>query len=55
LKEELIGKPSQYLGGKLQEVELENGTTCWAFESSQYVKNAVENVEAYLKKKGESL
>ena len=52
LKEELIGKPSQYLRGKLWEVELENGTTCWVFGSSQYVKTAVKIVEAYSKKKG---
>ncbi|KAL7528322.1 hypothetical protein ACHAXR_005938, partial [Thalassiosira sp. AJA248-18] len=55
LKEESIGKPSQYLGGKLREVELENGTSCWAFGSAQYVHAAVDNVETYLKKKGETL
>ena len=55
LKEESIGKPSQYLGGKLREVELENGTNCWAFGSAQYCKSAVENVEAYLAKKGMTL
>ena len=51
LKEESIGKPSQYLGGKLREVEFESGTTCWAFGFSQHVKTAVDNVEVYLKKK----
>jgi hypothetical protein len=55
LKEESIGKPSQYLGGKLREVELENGTQCWAFGSTQYVNAAVANIETYLKKKGLSL
>ena len=55
LKQESIGKPSQYLGGKLREVELENGTTCWAFGSTQYVRAAVANAEKYLKKKGMSL
>ena len=55
LKEESIGKPSQYLGGKLREVELDNGTKCWAFGSTQYVHAAVENVETYLKKRGLSL
>ena len=55
LKEESIGKPSQYLGGKLCQVELENGTQCWAFGSTQYVHAAVENVETYLKKKNLSL
>ena len=34
LKEESIVKSSQYLGGKLREVELENGTQCSAFSST---------------------
>ena len=44
MKEELIDKPSQYLGCKLREVELENGTSCWAFGLTQYVNAAVNNV-----------
>ena len=55
LKEESIGPPSKYLGGKLRHVELENGTKCWAFGSAQYCKAAVENVEAHLKNKEMSL
>jgi hypothetical protein len=38
LKESSIGKPKIYLGGKCREVELDNGTNCWAFGSSQYVR-----------------
>jgi hypothetical protein len=37
LREESIGPPSQYLGGKLCEVTLVNGTKAWAFGSCQYV------------------
>ena len=37
LRDESIGPPSQYLGGKLQEVTLENGAKAWAFGSCQYV------------------
>ena len=55
LKEESIGKPTQYLGGKLREVTLENGVSAWSFSSSQYVQAAVKNVEQYLSKKGEKL
>jgi hypothetical protein len=55
LKEESIGKPSQYLGGKLREVTLENGQNAWAFGSTQYVQAAVKNVEEYLEKRGEKL
>jgi hypothetical protein len=51
LKEESIGPPDIYLGGKLREVELEKGNKAWAFGSSQYITKggAVENVQSYLK------
>ena len=55
LKEESIGPPSQYLGGKLCKVELENGVEAWAFGSVQYVKAVVDNVETYIKSKEEKL
>ena len=55
MKPKSIGKPTQYLGNKVFEVELENGRKAWSFGSSQYTQNAVKNVESYLKKKGESL
>ena len=34
---------------------LDNGTEVWAFSSSQYVQNAVGNIEKYLRKMGKSL
>ena len=55
LKEESIGAPSQYLGGKLRMVELENGQKAWAFGSKQYVETAVNNVVDYLSKRKQSL
>ena len=48
LKEESIGPPDHYFGGKVRKVQLENGVNAWAFSSSQYVQTAVKNVEAYL-------
>ena len=48
LKEESMGPPDHYLGGKVRKVQLENGVYAWAFSSSQYVQTAVKNVEAYL-------
>ena len=48
LKEESIGLPDHYLGGKVRKVQLENGVNAWAFSSSQFVQTAVKNVEAYL-------
>ena len=47
LKEESIGPPTQYLGNKVSEVTLDNGVKCWCLSSSQYVQNAVKNVEEY--------
>ena len=55
LKEELIGPPSQYLGGKLHKVTLENGIDEWAFGSAHYVNATVDNVDTYLKSKEEKL
>ena len=55
LKEKSIGDPGQYLGGKLQRVTLDNGVDCWGFSSTQYVQDAVNNVEQYLKSKGKKL
>jgi hypothetical protein len=48
LKEESIGPPKIYLGGRVRKVQLDNGVECWAFGSSQYVQSAVRNVEEYL-------
>ena len=55
IKEQSIGDPGQYLGGKLRKVTLENGVDYWAFSSTQYVQDAVNNIEQYLKKKGKKL
>ena len=48
-KKTSIGLPKVYLGCKMSLVELENGAKAWAFSSSQYVQEAVQNVESYLK------
>ena len=55
LKEKSIGPPTQYLGNKVSEVELENGVKCWSFSSSQYIQNAVKNIEKRLHLRGETL
>ena len=55
VKEKSIGPPTQYLGNKVSNVTLEHGTKCWSFSSSQYVQNAMSNVEVYLSKQGEKL
>ena len=48
LKEESIGPPTVYLGGRVCKVQLENGVWAWSFSSSQYVQSAVKNVEEYV-------
>ena len=48
IKESSIGPPLIYLGGKMSEVELLNGVKAHAFSSSQYVQEAVKNVEKHL-------
>lgn len=55
LKEESIGAPSQYLGGHVSKVTLENGVDAWAFSSSKYVQESVANVEKELAKTGGKL
>ncbi len=55
LKPSSIGPPKQYLGNKVSQVDLDNGVKAWSFSSSQYVQNAVHNVELHLAKKGEKL
>jgi hypothetical protein len=44
LREESIGPPDFYLGGKMREAELENGVKPWSINVSQYVQSAVNNV-----------
>ena len=48
LKEESIGPPTVYLGGRVRKVQLENGVWAWSFSSSQYVQSAIKNVEEYV-------
>lgn len=55
LKEESVGPPDLYLGGKMRKVVLDNGVGAWAFGSSQYVQAAVKNLENQLKERGEQL
>ncbi len=55
LREESIGLPSQYLGGKFCEVTFENGMKAWVLGLCQYVQSAVGKVEDHLAKIGEKL
>ena len=55
LKEKSIGQPDVYLGGKMRRVKLDNSSKTWDFSSSQYVVEALNNVEAYLASKEKNL
>ena len=50
LKEESIGPPTVYLGGRVHKVQLENRVWAWSISSSQYVQSAIKNVEEYVGK-----
>ena len=50
LKEDSIGPPKIYLGGKMSKFVLDNGLTLWSFSSLQYVQTAVKNVKESLAK-----
>ena len=52
VKEESIGIPEVYLGGKIPDIILSNGARAVTFSSSKYAQGAVSNVEAYPMEKG---
>ena len=41
-KPKSIGPPTQYLGNKVSQVELDSGVKCWSFSSSQCAQAAVK-------------
>ena len=51
LKPESVCPPKLY-GGKLSKVDLPNGVKAWAISASQYIQNALKNLESILKKHG---
>jgi hypothetical protein len=55
IKPESIGPPNMYLGAKLSKYSLNNGVVACAMSSSQYIQEAVKNVESYLAEHGLSL
>ena len=52
MKPESVGSPHIYLGGKITKNSIPNGIECHTYSASQYIQNAVKNVEEYLQKKG---
>ena len=50
-KGDLWEKPTQYLGGKVGQLDMPNGKECWYLSSEEYCKRALENLEGWLSKK----
>ena len=50
-----IGPPKIYLGAKISKIQLPNGVEAYAASTSQYIQNAVKNIEQHLKARGMSL
>ena len=44
-----VGPPKIYLGANISKVALPNGVKYWAISDSQYVQEALRNVETHLK------
>lgn len=55
LKHGSIGPPKICLGGKVSKMTLPNGEKAWAFSASQYVQEAVKNLDMQLDEKGMKL
>ena len=53
LKPGSLADPSQYLGAKVRQMTMENGVMCWAMSGSQYVQEAVRNVQNEVSKLGD--
>ena len=51
LKPSSIGPPKLYLGGKISTIILPNGVKAWTFSPTQYVREAVKNVEKFMKER----
>ena len=50
-----LGEPTNYLGGKISKVQISNGVITHALSMSQYVRDAIKNVEQEMKKKSIAL
>lgn len=55
MKPSSIGPPTIYLGAKVGKTVLNNGVTSYYFSMAQYIKEAIRNVELYLKEKNLAL
>ena len=50
-----VGPPKLYLGAKVSKIQLPHGVEAYTVSTSQYVREAVNNVERHLTAKGMSL
>jgi hypothetical protein len=50
MKKESIGDPDIYLGSELRKVVLSNGVHAWMISPTNYIKEAINNVERHLER-----
>ena len=55
MKPKSVGPPKIHLGAKISKVQLPNGVIAYAMSISQYIREAVKNVESHLRKRDLSL
>ena len=55
LKAGSVEEPTRYLGANIGKHQLADGNLAWSMSSDGYVKSALQNVEAWLEKRGERL
>ena len=49
VKPDSMGDPDMYLGAKLRKVTLPNGVEAWSASPAKYVREAVKNIQEYLR------
>ncbi len=55
LKDGSVEVPKRYLGADISQYTCANGAVAWAMSSDSYIESAIQNVEIWLKQRGEHL
>ena len=52
LKDGSVGEPDRYIGANIERIQLDDGSVAWSMTSSEYVTNAIQNLEDTLARDG---
>ena len=52
LNDGIVGEPDIYLGANIEKIQLDDGSVAWSMTSSEYVTNAIQNLEDTLARDG---